>query len=123
MSHKVFLSINNNEVVIEFDVLPQSLNFSQSQLNETFETNTGVLNVPGNLDLAELSFTSRYRDADAGFDFVDTITSLRERKQPFRIIVTNTNINMPVTIDSFTYVYTTSLEFTLSLREYRFVGA
>lgn len=119
--HKIFLSINNNEVVMQFDVLPSALNYSQSQKNEAFETNNGVLNIPGNLELAEISFSS-YKSVDEGFDFSTQIATLRERKQPFRIIVTNTDINLPVTIENFTYIYTNLFEFTLNLKEYRFVG-
>lgn len=108
----IYLSINNREKVIKIPVLPSEINISSSQGNETFAAVSGNLNIIGNLELKTLSWNSffpcskrKYSHDSSffGWEYIKELEEMRKRKIPFRLIITDTPINMPVTIDSFEY--------------------
>lgn len=107
-----YLSINNRERVIQLPVPPAEFTISSSQSNETFSTISGDLKIIGNLGLKVISFSSIFplkelpfsKNNDMlGWDYVTLIEELRTRKLPFRLIITNTPINIAVVVDEFEY--------------------
>jgi hypothetical protein len=61
-----------------------------------------------------------------GMEYVETIKRWRQRRVPIRFIITKSGkpvVNMPVTIDSFTYSEDKSgdIKYTLDLKEFTFV--
>lgn len=135
---EVFLSINNNEEVMQLPVPIEPYQITSPWSNETYESLTQELNLIGLRRLKTLSISSFFPIRDYPFlqnrnmwgkEYVDTIERWRDRRLPLRIIITNSdanmlNINMPVTIEEFTYESHKSgdIHFTLSLREFAFVN-
>jgi len=131
----IFLSINNREKVIQIPVLPAEFTLQSPQNNETYQTITlGELNLIGNKGLKSISFSSTFpaqklsyskNNSMFGWEFVKELETMRDRKIPFRLIFTNTPINVPVTIDSFEYGMkseTKDIQYSIEFREFRFPG-
>lgn len=132
----IFLSINNNEEVIELPVIPSELNLDAPFSNDTFITMTQSLNLIGNRELRTININSFFpvkdypflRSRDMwGMEYVETLEHWRDRRLPVRLIITNDdpngfNLNMPVTIDDFNYSTGKSgdIDYTLNLREFTF---
>lgn len=114
----IYLSINNRERVIKVPYLPPELTISSPQGNETFQTVNNELNLIGNLGLKGISFSSYCDD----WEFVNILEELRKRKLPFRMVITDTKINIAVTIDNFDYSMKQGkkIYYILSLKEFRF---
>lgn len=93
----IYISINNRERVVKLPHLPPELTISAAQMNETYPTTESALNLIGGLDLEAISFNSYLDD----WSIVSELRELRKRKLPFRLIITGTPINLPVTIDRF----------------------
>lgn len=133
----IFLSINNNEEVIEFPVIPESINLDSPFSNEEFDGVNQQLNLIGIRELREFNISSFFPTRDYpflrsramwGMDYVETIERWRDRRLPLRLIITNDdshgfNLNIPVTINNFSYGTGRSgdINYTLSLREFAFV--
>src|SRR5690625_261146 len=133
-----FLSINNNEEVIELPVIPQELMPDSPFNNETFDTMQQELNLFGVRGLMTLELTSFFPVRDYpflrsremwGMEYVNTIERWRERRLPIRLVVTNdeTNgftLNRPFSIEEFTYGVGRGgdINYTLSLREFVLIG-
>lgn len=117
---KIYLSINNREKVIQLPHLPSEITISKGQSNETYSTVNGELNLIGNLSLETISFSSFFD----GWSLVEEIKSMRKRKLPLRLIVTETPINMPVTIDEFEASMRQGKKvwYSITLHEFRFRG-
>ena len=109
----IYLSVNNRAEVLRLPVLPPEFTVSKSRNNEVFETvSQGQLNLIGTHALKKISLSSffpslhypylRHR-IDTAFGYLYTIDTWYERKLPIRLIITDTPINMAVTIDDFTY--------------------
>ncbi|MDF2546149.1 MAG: hypothetical protein K0R93_1047 [Anaerosolibacter sp.] len=130
----IFLSINNREQLIKIPVLPKEFKIRSSQKNESFETiQQGEIKQIGLMGLKSISFSSFFPVKDypfskdslySGWEYAEIIEGWRDRRIPVRLIITETPINMPVTIDDFEYgpqdgsgdVY-----FTLSMSEFKFI--
>lgn len=94
-------------------VLPPEFTVSKGRNNEVFETvSQGQLNLIGTQALKKMSWSSFFpcrdypflRDRnDTAFGYLYTIDTWYERKLPIRLIITDTPINMAVTIDDFSY--------------------
>ena len=136
--HIVF-SANNNEEIKKLPIVPDFLNVSLLQNNTEVKTiNAGVINLIGDLGLRTFSIKSFFptrkyswlRDATDidGWSYVNFFKKWRERKVPIRVVIIHADeselINMPCTIDSFTYGIKKNKDimYTLEIREYRFVG-
>ncbi|MEF3313330.1 hypothetical protein PV433_31050 [Paenibacillus sp. GYB004] len=133
----IFLSINNNEEVIELPVIPPSLETASPYNNDSFDGLSQELNLIGvrGLKLMEIESFFPVREYPFlrskemwGMAYVEAIERWRDRRYPIRFIVANTDrngykINTAVTIDDFTYRVGQSgdIEYTLSLREFPFV--
>ena len=109
----IYLSINNRAEVLRLPVLPPEFTVSKSRNNEVFDTvSQGQLKLIGTSALKTISWSSFFpnrnypflRDRnDTAFGYLYTIDTWYEKKLPIRLIITDTPINMAVTIDDFTY--------------------
>lgn len=131
---EIILSINNREKVIYIPVLPSELMIQSPEQNETYQTiGLGEVNLIGNKGLKSLSFSSFFPEKSVsyakhnemfGWEYVNELENLRDRKLPFRLVITETPINMPVTIDTFEYglkAGTKDIQYSLELKEFRFM--
>ncbi|NBI30901.1 hypothetical protein [Chengkuizengella marina] len=130
----IFLSINNNEEVIELPVIPEKLENDSPFNNDSFEGMNQELNLVGTRGNKTMSIDSFFPVTDYpflrsrelwGMEYVETIERWRDRRYPLRLIIANTNpkgyaVNLAVTIDDFTYGVGISedIEYSLSLREF-----
>lgn len=130
----IFLSINNREKVIQLPILPPEFTIQSPQNNESYQTvSLGEIKLIGNRGLKSISFSSIFpakklpysrNTSMFGWDYVNEIESMRDRKIPFRLIITDTLINMPVTIDSFEYGMkseTKDIQYSIEFSEFRFL--
>ena len=136
MGIEVFLSINNNEEVIQLPAPPESYRIGSAFSNTTKETITQSLNIIGLRELKDFTITSFFPVRDYpflqnrsmwGMEYVDTIERWRDRRIPIRIIIVSNvptlTVNMAVTIDDFDYSIKKNgdIQYTLSFREFSFV--
>ena len=133
---EIFISINNNEEVIQLPVPPESYKVSSPFNNESFEGLAQVLNLITIRDLKELEISSYFPIRDYpflqnrdlwGMEYVNNIERWRDRRVPVRIIIVSNdasvmNLNMAVTIDNFEYETRKDgdIYYTLSLKEFTF---
>ena len=109
----IYLSVNNRAEVVSLPVLPPEFTVSKNRNNEVFDTvSQGQLKLIGTSALKTISWSSFFpvrdypflRDrSDTAFGYLYTIDTWYERKLPIRLIITDTPINMAVTIDDLTY--------------------
>lgn len=136
MGIEVFLSINNNEEVIQLPAPPEGYRIGSAFSNTTKETITQSLNIIGLRELKDFNITSFFPVRDYpflqnrsmwGMEYVDTIERWRDRRIPIRIIIVSNvptlTVNMAVTIDDFDYSIKKNgdIQYTLSFREFSFV--
>ncbi len=130
----IFLSINNNEKVIQFPVLPSEFTLQSSEAHYSYQTiSQGEITLIGNKSPKTISFSGVFPEKKLtysknttmyGWDFVKQIEEMRDRKLPFRLIITETPINMPVTIESFEYGLrsgTKDIQYSLEFKEFKFM--
>lgn len=120
---------------VTIPVLPSSFNVTVKQNNTTVNINNlGELNIIGKTGLKTISFTSFFpaqaysfaKGDTEPYAYIDKINNMRISGKPCRIIISNTNINIPVTIDSFSYQEkdgSCDVYYSIELKEYRFIGA
>ena len=132
---KIYISINNNEEVILLPVTPEEYEISEEWENQEVAGLRQPMNIIQNKKLATTSIESFFPSKDYpfllnrsmwGMEYVETIKRWRQRRVPIRFIITKSGkpvVNMPVTIDSFTYSEDKSgdIEYTLDLKEFTFV--
>lgn len=134
---RIFISINNNEDVIELPVIPEEFDVGSPFSNETFDSMKQQLNLIGLRDLKTLEIESFFPIHDYpflrsrrlwGMEYIERIERWRDRRLPLRLIITNENtkgfkLNLPVTIDNFDYGTEKSgdINYRLSLKEFAFV--
>ena len=132
---KFWLSFNNFEEKLQLPINPESHKLKTGNKNDTVDiVDLGELSLIGGEKLAEIELTSffpfryapycAYRDIPKPYDAVALIEKWRKAKQPIRLIVTDTPINLQFSIESFEYGErdgTKDVYYTLSLREYRYI--
>lgn len=132
---KIYISINNNEEVILLPVTPEEYEISEEWENQEVAGLRQPMNIIQNKKLATTSIESFFPSKDYpfllnrsmwGMEYVETIKRWRQRRVPIRFIITKEGkpvVNMPVTIDSFTYSEDKSgdIKYTLDLKEFTFV--
>ncbi|WP_274363710.1 hypothetical protein [Paenibacillus thermotolerans] len=136
---QVFLSINNNEEVIQLPVPPAGYEVPSPWNNEKLEGLQGTVNIIGLRDLRSVEIQSFFpaqghdypflqNRAMWGMEYVNAIERWRERRAPIRLVIVDSsskkNINMPVTIDNFTHSMRRDgdIYFTLEMTEFTFVS-
>ena len=130
---KIYLQ--NNGSRIQFPVGPSSFEVDAKQNNSTININSlGELNMIGKTGLLTLSFSSFFPAQQYSFcactsnepySYVNQIDKWRTSGKPCRFIVSDTPVNYAVTIDDFKWGErdgTSDVFFTLSFKEYKFVG-
>lgn len=120
---------------ITFPVAPPNFEVSNTYNNGTVNVNNlGDINMLGKRGLVTIKFSSFFpaqaydgiaNDVpDSPYTYVDKINSFAQKSQPCQLVISNTKINLNVTIDSFDYSEkdgTSDVYFSISLREYRYV--
>lgn len=120
---------------LTFPIAPPSFEVSNTYNNSTVNVNNlGDINMLGKRGLSTIKFSSFFpAQAYDGivstipstpYSYVKQITSFAQKGQPCKLTISNTNISMNVSIDSFDYSEkdgTSDVYFTISLREYRYI--
>lgn len=131
-----WLSWQNNKERLQLPVPPESFEIRQGSLNTTVNINNiGEINLIGKSALAIIDISSffpvseysfvQYRDFPKPYECVDMIENWRKSGKPIRLIITDSNINLPCAIENFSYSEkdgTGDVYFTLNLKEYRFLN-
>lgn len=130
----IFLSINNREQVIQLPIIPKEFQVDSPQSNETFKTiSQGDIKLIGLRGLKSITIESFFPNKEYSFardktykawDYVEMIESWIDKRVPIRLLITDTPINMPVTIESFQYGVkdgSGDVYYSLSLSEFKFV--
>lgn len=132
----IFISQNNRQTVVQLPVVPPEFNVSLDQNHENFNSiSQGDLRLIGDVGLKGISFSSFFpldNDNNApyirstqwfGHTYVDIFEAMMKRKLPVRLTITDTKINLPMTIDKFDYTVGKSgdVDYTMTLTEFRFV--
>lgn len=130
----VFLSINKREQVIQLPIVPSEFKIPSPMNNETYTTiNQGDIKLIGQRGLKSITIESFFpknhysfsRDrAYTGWEYVETIESWIDRRVPIRLIITDTPINLAMTIENFEYGPqdgTGDIYYTLALEEFKFI--
>ncbi len=129
------LSYNNFEDILTLPVNPGQYQINGGQtVNSTEVIGIGEVNQIGADKLRTIEITSffpkyyggycNYEIGEDPYVHVGKILKWQESKRPIRLIITDTLINMPVAIQSFTYSESGgsgNVDFTLSLVEYKFL--
>lgn len=131
----VFLSINNREQVIQLPIVPSEFKVPSPINNETFTTiNQGDIKMIGLRGLKSISIDAFFPKRDYpflrsrqywGWEYVEIIETWIDRRVPIRLIVTNTPINIAMSIDSFEYGPqdgSGDIYYSLALSEFPFIN-
>lgn len=130
---KLVLSCAGESVI--FPVSPPSFEVGNVYNNSTVNVNSlGDINMLGKRGLTTVKFSSFFpaqdysgivnNNSDSPYSYVEKIKSFAEKGQPCKLAISNTNINLNVTIDSFDYSEkdgTSDVYFSISLHEYRYI--
>ena len=114
----IYLSVNNREQILQLPVVPQEFTITKPHKTGVFETaNHGDLKLLGMEGLKGIIIQSFFpvRDypflrsrAYKGFEYVYVIDRWLMARLPIRLIVTETPINMAVTVNNFEYTIGTT---------------
>lgn len=129
-----FFAQYNNRLV-QLPVNPEKITIKGSADNSTTKmVNQGELNDIGFNKLKELTIDSffpynsgaLYINTNESFEkpqfYINLFEEIKNNRSPFRLIITELNINMLVSIESFEITYqfgTDDVDYNLSLKEYR----
>lgn len=128
----LFLSTDNHKTIIKLPIMPSEFRISSTYNNEVFTTiNQGDIKLLGQRGLKSLSWDSffparRYafnRANDySGWEYVELFESWRDQDEPIRMLMTNSPINMLMTIDEFEYGLqdgTSDVYYSMTLSEFK----
>lgn len=132
---QIFLKGSSGGEKIQFPVPPGEFRANAQQNNQNINiSNIGDINMIGNDGLKGISFSSFFPAQEysfcvctpkAPYSYVQTIDKWRKSRLPCRITIADTEVNLPVTIESFEYGEedgTGDVAFSLDLKEYVFLG-
>lgn len=125
-----------NDRIIQLPVNPEDITISGSSSNDTTDTvGQGEISNIGFPGLKELTISSFFPKRYNGELYINTggqfeepefyikfFEDIKKDRKPFRLIITDLNINMLVSIESFsnTYAYgTDDIDYELELKEYK----
>ena len=120
---------------VTFPVSPPSFEVSNAYNNSTINVNSlGDINMLGKRGLTTIKFSSFFpaqaydgivnTTPASPYSYIEKIKSFAQKGQPCKLAISNTNINLNVSIDSFDYSEkdgTNDVYFSISLREYRYI--
>jgi hypothetical protein len=135
---KVFLSINNNEDVLQLPVPPSSYRIEEPWNNEEKQGLQQSMNLIGLKGLRTISISSFFpieghdypflqNRETWGREYVKKIQSWRDKRYPVRLIITSDDekqdVNMAVTINDFSHEVKRDgdIYYTLDMTEFAFV--
>lgn len=124
------------ERLVQLPVNPEDLSINGSANNKSSETaGQGEINDLGFPKLKELSISSFFPKNYNGELYINTggefkeaeyyvkfFESIKQAREPFRLIITDLDINMLVSIERFDYTYsygTDDIDYKLDLKEYK----
>ncbi len=130
-----WLSFNNSQEKLRLPVPPSSFEVKTGLSNQKINVlEVGEINLIGKKTLDAVSITSffpaqaysfcQYKTFPVPYDCVNLIEKWKASGKPIRIIITGTNVNKAVAIDSFSYGERDAsgdVHFTLDLSEYVFL--
>lgn len=130
-----WLSFNNNAEKLRLPVLPPSYEILSKNLNNRVNINeVGNINLIGKSDLKEVSINSffpkqhyyfvEYNNFPSPFECVEMIEKWRLSGKPIRFIITDTNVNLAMAIEKFTFGEkdgTGDIFYSLEMSEYVFL--
>lgn len=123
-----------NERIVQLPVNPQDLTINGAANNKSSDmVGLGELNDIGYSKLKTLSIKSFFPYREASYvntngvfekpDFyIKFFEDIKKARKPFRLIITDLDVSMLVSIESFEYKYqygTDDVDYTLSLKEYK----
>lgn len=132
----IVFAVDNFKEVRKLPILPQDLTMEQPWNNEEFDTiGRGTVNLIGLPGLRSLTIESFFpmrkypfaKDKRLGWSYVQFFRKWRERRVPFRVIITDDKekeiLNMPCTIDNFSYGFDRSgdITYSLAVKEFKFL--
>jgi LysM repeat protein len=133
---EVWLSWQNNKERFQLPVLPSSFEVGVGNINKRVNINEiGEINLIGKSGLKEMTIESFFpaneydflatSDIMKPYEYVEMIEGWRTSQKPIRVIFTDTPINLPMAIESFSYKEqdgTGDVYFSLELAEYIFLN-
>ena len=124
-----------DDLVVQLPVNPESLSFKSKSNNKTVDiVNGGQVTNIGFEGLKDFKISSffpakpdgSYVNTKGQFEgpefYISFFEKIKRDRKPFRLIVTDININLLVSIESFEHKYkygTDDVDFTLDLKEYK----
>ena len=130
----IYLSVNNREEVIKLPVVPPSFTITKPRNNKKFETVSGAeLKRIGASGLKGITIESFFPVRDYPFlrdrtyqgqGYVYIIDTWVSRRLPIRLIITDTPINMAVSVENFEYTIgqDSNLNYVLTLEEFPLIN-
>ena len=128
----IYINWNNDKSSIHLPVNPESFSVEGSQNNTSVNIQSiGEINLKGKRNLFGLSFDSffpaqKYNFAKSKYKepyvYIEKIKKLMEKNTTLHVIITETDINMQCTIESFEYGEAErngDVQYSISLKEYR----
>lgn len=130
------LFIEYGDTVIQFPVNPEEIKIKTASGNETQEiVKLGEVSTLRDSKLASFEFSGFFPEQNDGSPFIltknkfrnqdfyiDFISKIRNDHKPCRFLISDTKINMVVSIEDFEYGYEggdTDIHYTIGLRQYR----
>lgn len=130
-----WLAYNNFAESLQLPVNPSSFELQQGMRHTTINiAELGDITQIGGVDLAKITLAGilpgtygrhcEYQDIPDPYEAVELIERWAATKEPIRLIITDTPINLACSIESFNYgerAGSRDVEYTLALKEYRFI--
>jgi nucleoid-associated protein YgaU len=135
--YEIWISTNDNKERLRLPVLPSSISISNGSNNESVDiSNLGEVTILQDPVAKNFQFSSffpaqntplvEYSNPPKPWDAVKKLEKWKESKEPLRLVITKTNINIPVSIDLFEYREeggaVGDIYYDLSIKEFKFVS-
>lgn len=134
----IIISVNNNQKILIFPVVPPDIAIEDPSENETFDTiQNGKLKIFGNNGLRRVGIDSFFptkpypwikRGASSnGWEYVEFFQTYKRKKMPMRIVITTKDgqerLNMACTCENFTHAVDKAgdIKYTLEFEEFPLV--
>lgn len=132
----IFLSQDNLNTIIELPVMPERITFSNGTQNQTYHSSAlGEINWLTGDALEGISFNSwfpgegektgltNYRTVNSPKSYIDAIKAMKKSNVETRLVITELDISMPVSIETFEYSQIGGsggeYEYSMAFKEYR----
>lgn len=129
------LSYNNHEEMLDLPVNPAQFEFTESHNNQKITLlNIGEAKLMGHRGLVSGTLSSFFPAAGSPFaryadrepmEYIQLLTKWKSKPQPIRVIISDCDFNLAMTIDSLTYGQhegDKDIYYSITLSEYRFLN-